>query len=91
LRLARRNSIPKPVVSMQPVKSDQGYTTGVMPMDDNDDNDSTADYYLAQAARCRRFAAEIARTHPDIAAELEALAQQFERRAAVISGIEPKG
>jgi len=56
-----------------------------------DDHDRTADYYLMQAARCRRFASDLAATRPDIAAELEALAQQFERRAAVISGTDPKG
>jgi len=50
----------------------------------------TPDFYLAQAARCRRIAADLAGTRPDVAAELEALAQQFEHQAAVMSGSEPK-
>jgi hypothetical protein len=54
------------------------------------EDDRTADYYLVQAARCRRLADELAATRPDVAAKLETLAQLFERRAAVISGTEPK-
>lgn len=62
--------------------------SSAMPADD--ENDRTSDYYLMQAARCRRLAADLVATRPDIAAELEDLAQQFERRVAVMRGAESK-
>lgn len=42
---------------------------------------SDATFNRAQAARARRLAEEVRNTHPDVARELESLAQDFEERA----------
>ena len=49
------------------------------------DEEGDVAFNRAQAARARRLADDIQYSHPDIARQLEALAQEFEARATKLA------
>ena len=54
------------------------------------DEESDVAFNRAQAARARRLANDIQYSHPEIALQLEALAQEFDARVAKLGQSEQK-